>query len=76
MVPNQTVSTRRICLGDGRLTRCRCEGVGRAEHDTSSLDSVKALPDHGDDGSGSHVLDQAWEERLSGEVGVICIYWC
>ena len=53
------------------LTRRGLERVGRAEHSAASLDSVKALPDHADDGAGSHVLDEAREEGLALEVSVV-----
>ncbi len=58
-------------------TRCvrtngRLEGVGGAEHNTAGLDGVKSLPDHGDDGAGGHVLDEAGEEGLALEIGVVC----
>lgn len=49
------------------------DGVGLAEHDTTGLDDVEALPDHGADGTGSHVLDESGEERASGEVGVVLL---
>jgi hypothetical protein len=51
---------------------------------TTGLDSVTAFPDHGNDGSASHIciwlmlfvvyrigwrtLDESWEERLGGEI--------
>lgn len=57
----------RCARTDGRL-----EGVGGAEHNTASLDGVKSLPDHGDDGAGGHVLDQTGEEGLALEIGVVC----
>lgn len=57
----------RCVLTDGGL-----EGVGSTEHDAAGLDGVKSLPDHGDDGAGGHVLDQAGEEGLALEIGVVC----
>ena len=45
-------------------------GVGGSEEDTSGLDGITTLPDHGADGAGVHVGDQTGEERLAGEVGV------
>lgn len=48
------------------------EGVGSTKHDAAGLDGVEALPDHGDDGAGGHVLDEAGEEGLALEVGVVC----
>jgi len=52
-------------------TRGRGEGVGGSEEDTAGLDGVAALPDHGADGAGGHVGDEAGEEGLAGEVGVV-----
>ena len=46
-------------------------GVGLAQHDAAGFDDVETLPDHGDDGAGTHVLDESGEERLAGEVGVV-----
>jgi len=54
------------------LTNWGLERVSCSEHNTTSLHSVKALPDHGDDGAGSHVLDQAGEEGLALEVSIVC----
>ena len=54
-----------------RLTRSGGKGVGRTEHSAASLDSIKTLPDHADDGAGGHVLDEAREEGLALEVGVV-----
>lgn len=48
------------------------EGVGSTEHDAPGLDGVKSLPDHGDDGSRSHVLDEAREEGLSLVISIVC----
>ena len=48
------------------------EGVGSTKHDAAGLDGVEALPDHGDDGAGGHVLNEAREEGLALEVGVVC----
>ena len=56
------------------LTGSGSQGVGGTKHSATSLDSVKSLPDHADDGSGSHVLNQAREEGLALEVSVVC-YW-
>ena len=53
-------------------TRVRGEGVGGAKHRTASLDGIETLPDHSDDGAGSHVLDEAREEGLAFEVSVVC----
>lgn len=53
------------------LTDWGLQGVGCAEHDTAGLDCVESLPHHGDDGTRGHVLDQAREEGLALEIGVI-----
>ena len=52
-------------------TRSRREGVGRAEHRTAGLDSIKTLPDHGSDRARGHVLDETGEESLALEVSVV-----
>jgi len=49
------------------------QGVGLAQHDAALLDDVEALPDHGADGARVHVLDQAGEEGLGREVGVVLL---
>jgi len=49
------------------------QGVGLAQHDAALPDHVKALPDHGADGARVHVLDQAGEEGLGREVGVVLL---
>ena len=49
------------------------KGVGSAEHRTASLHSIKAFPDHGNDWSWRHVLDQTGEERLRFEVLIVCV---
>jgi len=46
-------------------------GVGLAKHDPAGLDSVSSLPDHWDDWSRAHVVDEATEEGLFGEVRVV-----
>jgi hypothetical protein len=61
------LSKRPRLLTDGGLER-----VGGTEHDTASLDGVKSLPNHGNNGAGRHVLDQAGEEGLALEIGVVC----
>ena len=55
-----------------RRTGSRSKRVGCAEHHTASLDGIETLPDHGDDGARSHVLDKTREERLILQVLVIC----
>ena len=67
-----SIHTRKIAKKKIGRTGGRCERVIRAEHHTTGLDSVEALPDHGDDGAGSHVLDQTREERLVLQVLVVC----
>ena len=54
-----------------RLTRRGGKRVGRTEHSAASLDSIKTLPDHADNGAGSHVLDETREEGLALEVSVV-----
>ena len=51
----------------------RGEGVGSAEQSAALLDDILALPDHGDNGAGSHVLDQTREEGLALEVLVVLL---
>ena len=53
-------------------TGLRTKRVSRAEHHTARLDSVEALPNHGDDRARSHVLDQTREERPLLQVLVVC----
>ena len=48
-------------------------GVGGTEHDAASLDGVEAFPDHAADGTHEHVVDEALEELLAGEVGVVLL---
>jgi len=53
--------------------RCAGKRVCCAEEDAASLDGVTALPNHGADGTTQHVLDQAGEEWLLLEVGVVSL---
>jgi len=53
---------------DGRL-----QWVGSSKHDAASLHCVQALPDHGNDGSGGHVLNETGEEGLALKVGVVLL---
>ena len=55
-----------------RRTGSRSKRVSCAEHHTASLDGIEALPDHGDDGARSHVLDKTREEWLALQVLVVC----
>lgn len=48
------------------------EGVGGTEHGTAGLDSVETFPDHADNRARGHVLDEAGEEGLASEVGIVC----
>lgn len=56
----------------GVLTRSACQGVGGTKDGTTSLHGVKTLPDHRNDGTASHVPDEAGEEWLVLEVSVVC----
>merc|ERR1712050_83133 len=51
----------------------RGQWVGGAEHSSSLLDGVLALPDHSADWSTVHVLNQASEETFAAEVGVVSL---
>ena len=46
-------------------------GVGLAQHNSAGLDDIGALPNHGNDRSGGHVLDQSTEERLGTQIGIM-----
>merc|ERR1711944_165728 len=48
-------------------------GVGLAQHDAAGLDDAGALPNHWDDGSAGHVLDQPTEEWLGAQVSVVIL---
>ena len=61
-----------ISLRITRPTGVRRQGVGSTEHDTTSLDGIQALPDHGNNGSRGHILDQTREKGLSLKISVIC----
>ena len=50
-----SIHTRKIAKKNIGRTGGRCERVSRAEHYTTSLDGVEALPDHGDDWARTHV---------------------
>merc|ERR1719409_845133 len=49
-------------------------GHGGAEHLASLEDDVLALPDHANDRTGGHVVDEAGEEALRGEVLVVLLH--
>lgn len=48
-------------------------GVGGSQHLAAGLDDVQALPDHRDDGSGAHVVDQSGEEGTGAQVSVVLL---
>lgn len=52
---------------------CRVGWVGGTEHDTSGLDDAFALPDHGDNWSRVHVVNQAGEKWARGQIGVVLL---
>jgi hypothetical protein len=54
-----------------RRTDGRRQRVSSTKHDTSRLHGVQTFPDHCDNRSRGHVLDQSREERLVLEVGVV-----
>jgi hypothetical protein len=62
---------------DGKVTtdgaRGRGKRVGGTKEDTASLDGITSLPNHGGDRAAQHVLNQAGEERLLLEVGVVSL---
>lgn len=47
--------------------------VGGTEDGTASLDGITAFPDHSADRARVHVTDEAGEERLVGQVGVVLL---
>jgi len=63
-----TNSKRKVATNS---TRRRGKWVGRAEHRTTSLDGIEALPDHGNYGARSHVRDKTREERLFLQILVV-----
>ena len=50
------------------------EGLGGTKHLAAGGDGVVTLPDHGADGAGDHVLDEASEETLAGQVSVMVLH--
>lgn len=52
-------------------TSSRSKWVGSAKHNSTSLNSVESLPNHGDHRSRDHVPDQTGEEWLSLEISII-----
>ena len=54
-------------------TWLRVEWLGGTEHLSTGLDGVVTLPDHAADWTGSGILDEASEETLGGEIGVVLL---
>lgn len=52
-------------------SRCTVSWVGSAEHHTTGLDDIEALPHHWYDGSACHVLAKSWEECTRCQVAVM-----
>lgn len=63
--------------GEGKVTsdgtRGGGQGVGGTQDGSTGLDGVQTLPDHTDDGTRVHVLDQTGEEGLLLQVGVVVL---
>lgn len=57
--------------GKDKLTDGGLQGVGCTEHDATSLDRIQTLPDHGNNRTRRHVLDQAGEEAFALEISVV-----
>jgi hypothetical protein len=61
--------------GEGKVTSDGTgggsQGVGGTQDGSTGLDGVQTLPDHTDDGTRVHVLDQTGEEGLLLQVGVV-----
>lgn len=61
--------------GEGKVTSDGTggglQGVGGTQDGSTGLDSVQTLPDHTDNGTRVHVLDQTGEEGLLLQVGVV-----
>ena len=53
--------------------RVGLQRLGLAQHLARGLDDVGALPHHGDHRTGHHVVDEAGEEGLAGEVAVVLL---
>lgn len=54
-------------------TRLAVLRVGLAKHGTASLDGVQTRPDGGNHWARQHVVDQAREERSSGQILVVLL---
>lgn len=52
-------------------TRETVSRIRLTQHDTSCLYCVEALPDHRDDRSAAHILNERGEERLVSEIGIV-----
>lgn len=70
-VADVTADINGVVTADG--ARGRGEGVGGTEKNTTGLDGITALPDHGADGTAVHVVDEASEEGLVLEVGIVLL---
>jgi hypothetical protein len=71
MVPRGVISLTTTWGLAGHTWR-RGERVGCTKHHAPRLNSIETLPNHADDRARGHVLDQAWEEGLALEIGVVC----
>jgi len=67
------VTTNRECVVTADSTRSGRERVGSTEHDTTGLYSIETLNDYSNYGPREHVLDEAGEEGLAGEVLVVLL---
>jgi hypothetical protein len=45
--------------------------VGLSQHGSALFDGIFSFPDHGNNGSASHILDQTWEKGFFAEIGVV-----
>jgi len=70
-VADVTSDINSVVTTDG--TGGRCQRVGGAEENASSLNSVSSFPNHGADRSREHVIDQAREEWLVRKVRVVLL---
>jgi hypothetical protein len=62
---------------DGIVTadsaRGRIGRLGGTKHNATSLDSSKTLPDHADDRTGAHVIDQTSKESLGRKISIVSL---
>jgi len=49
----------------------RVEGSSFTEHLSASSDGISTFPNHGNNGAGSDVLDEATEEGLGGKISIV-----